>query len=219
MSKVKQIAVLGLGVFGSTLAESLEENGVEVLAVDKDKECVERIANNVTRAVVADTTDKAQLLELGIVDFDTVVVSMSQHFEESVLTALVLKEIGMPHIIATARTKRKKIILEQLGVNEVINVQKDFALKLARSLVRKSIIDLTTLEDGYSIVEIKAPLKWAGKSLMALNVRQKYHMNIIGIIRDGKMNMDFVPEYVIREDDMLVVAAKDSVLENWDHHQ
>ncbi len=212
----KQIAVLGLGVFGSTLAESLEQSGAEVLAIDKDKNCVERIADAVTKAAVADTTDGDELVELGLQDFDTVVVSMSKHFEESVLTCLALKELGVRHIVATARTKKKKKILEQLGVEEVINVEKDLAHKLARSLIRNNIIDLTELEDGYSIAEIPILPSWAGKTVVELNVRKKYHMNIIAIKRGSSMTVEFDPEYLMKAGDMLVVIAKDSMLNSWD---
>ncbi len=215
MAKEKKIAVLGLGIFGSTLAESLEENGIEVLAVDKDKECVERIQENITRTAIADTTDKDQLMELGLEDFDTVVVSMSKHFEESVLTCLNLIEMAIPHVVATARTKRKKMILESIGVDQVINIEKDFAHKLAKSLIRSDVIDLTELEDGYSIAEIKTPDSWTGKSLKDLNVRSKYHMNVIGISNGYQMNMDFEADYVVQEHDRFIVAAKDEVFRKW----
>ncbi|MEE3309224.1 TrkA family potassium uptake protein, partial [Sharpea azabuensis] len=160
MSKTKQVAILGLGIFGSTLAETLEDYGVEVLAVDIDPACVERIADNVTRAVVADVTDKDQLLELGVADFDTAVVAISKHFEESVLCTMILKEAGIKNVIVKARTKRKKMILEKVGADKVINVEKDMAYKVAKSLLRRSIVDLVELDSEYSIVEIKVMPDW-----------------------------------------------------------
>ena len=219
MSKTKQVAILGLGIFGSTLAETLEDYGVEVLAVDIDPACVERIADNVTRAVVADVTDKDQLLELGVADFDTAVVAISKHFEESVLCTMILKEAGIKNVIVKARTKRKKMILEKVGADKVINVEKDMAYKVAKSLLRRSIVDLVELDSEYSIVEIKVMPDWVGKSLKMLNIRSAYGMNIIGItcVDAKQMNMDFTADYVVKEVDHFVVAAKTKKIEEWDY--
>lgn len=218
-NKTKQVAILGLGIFGSTLAETLVEYGVEVLAVDNDPTCVERIADNVTKAVVANVTDKEQLMELGLSDFDCAVVAISKHFEESVLCTMMLKEMGVPTVIAKARTKRKKMILEKVGADRVINVEKDMAYKVAKSLLRRSIVDLVELDAEYSIVEIKAMDNWEGKTLRTLNVRSAYGMNIIGVKASGedKMNMDFSADYVVSNGDHFLVVAKTKEIEKWDY--
>ena len=217
--KTKQVAILGLGIFGSTLSETLSNYGVEVLAVDNDPTCVERISKFVTRAVVADVTDKDQLLELGVNEFDTVVVSLSKHFEESVLCTMILKEFGVKDIIVKARTKRKSMILTKVGATQVINVEKDMAHRVAKTLLRRSIVDLIELDDEYSIVEIKAPNEWVGKTLRNLNVRTAYGMNIIGIRgqEDEKMNMDFLADYQVDREDHFLVVAKTKEIERWDY--
>ena len=208
----KQIAILGLSVFGSTLAETLENYGVEVLAIDIDPVCVERVADNVTRAVVADVTDKDQLLELGINDFDTAV-------EESVLATMILKEAGVENVLVEARTKRKKMILEKVGATRVINVEKEMAYKVSKSLLRRNIVDLVELDDEYSIVEIKAKASWVSRSLKDLDLRRRYGMNVIGISRESsnKMNMNFSADYVVSIDDHFVVAARTEDVEKWDN--
>ena len=210
----KQIAILGLSVFGSTLAETLENYGVEVLAIDIDPVCVERVADNVTRAVVADVTDKDQLLELGINDFDTAVVAISKKFEESVLATMILKEAGVENVLVEARTKRKKMILEKVGATRVINVEKEMAYKVSKSLLRRNIVDLVELDDEYSIVEIKAKASWVSRSLKDLDVRRRY-----GISRESsnKMNMNFSADYVVSIDDHFVVAARTEDVEKWDN--
>ncbi len=217
--QTKQVAILGLGIFGSTLSETLSNYGVEVLAVDNDPTCVERIAEFVTRAVVADVTDKDQLLELGVDQFDYVVVSLSKHFEESVLCTMILKEFGVPNIIVKARTKRKSMILEKVGATQVINVEKDMAHRVAKRLLRRSIVDLIELDDEYSIVEIKAPNSWIGHTLRNLNVRTAYGMNIIGIRSKNqeKMNMDFLADYQVLPGDHFLVVAKTNEIEDWDY--
>lgn len=214
----KQVAILGLGIFGSTLAETLEDNGIEVLGVDIDSVCVERIADRITKAVVLDVTDREQLQEVGISDFDTVIVSISKHFEESVLCTMTLKELGVKNVIVKARTKRKKLILEKVGADKVINVEKEMAYKVAKSLLRRSIVDLVELDDEYSIVEVKAQNEWVGRSLKDLNIRQVYGMNIIGIddSNNHKMNMDFSADYIVQNNDHFVVVAKTNEIEKWD---
>lgn len=215
----KQIAILGLSVFGSTLAETLENYGVEVLAIDIDPVCVERVADNVTRAVVADVTDKDQLLELGINDFDTAVVAISKKFEESVLATMILKEAGVENVLVEARTKRKKMILEKVGATRVINVEKEMAYKVSKSLLRRNIVDLVELDDEYSIVEIKAKASWVSRSLKDLDLRRRYGMNVIGISRESsnKMNMNFSADYVVSIDDHFVVAVRTEDVEKWDN--
>lgn len=219
MKKVEQVAILGLGVFGSELAETLSQYGVEVLAADIDSACVERVAQSVTKAAVADITDKDQLLELGVNEFDVVIVAASEHFEESVLCTMILKEFGVPYIIAKARNKRKSMILEKVGANKVINSEKDMAHRVAKSLTRRSIVDLVELDAEYSIVEIRAPHEWYHKSLRDLNVRSAFGMNIIGVKPNGsaKMSMDFDASYVVNETDHFLVVAKTEAIEKWDY--
>ena len=205
-NKPKQVAILGLGIFGSTLAETLEDFGVEVLAVDIDPVCVSRIKDNVTKAIVADVTDREQLLELDINTFDVAVVAISKHFEEAVTCTLLLKELNVPYVIAKARTKRKKIILEKVGADRVINTEKEMAYKLAKHLLRRSIVEIRTLKD------------WEGKSLSNVNIRRVYGMNVVGIKPQGslKMTMDFSADYIIQPGDHFLVVSKTKEVEKWD---
>ena len=122
-------------------------------STDIDPVCVSRIKDNVTKAIVADVTDREQLLELDINTFDVAVVAISKHFEEAVTCTLLLKELNVPYVIAKARTKRKKIILEKVGADRVINTEKEMAYKLAKHLLRRSIVDLVELDEEYSIIE------------------------------------------------------------------
>ena len=217
-NKPKQVAILGLGIFGCTLAETLEDFGVEVLAVDIDPVCVGRIKDNVTKAIVADVTDREQLLELDINTFDVAVVAISKHFEEAVSCTLLLKELNVPYVIAKARTKRKKIILEKVGADRVINTEKEMAYKLAKHLLRRSIVDLVELDEEYSIVEIKTLKGWEGKSLSNVNIRRVYGMNVVGIKPQGspKMTMAFTADYIIQPGDHFLVVSKTKEVEKWD---
>ncbi|MBO6047120.1 MAG: TrkA family potassium uptake protein [Erysipelotrichaceae bacterium] len=219
MANQKQVAVLGLGVFGNALCQTLEDYGVEVLAIDIDPEKIDHIMDHVTKAVIADVTDRSQLVEAGIQDFDTVVVSLSSHFEESVLCTLILKELNIPRIIAKAPTNRKKAILERVGADEVINSDRAMAIRLAKSMLRKSIVESVDLDEDYSIVEINVLNDWIDKSLIMLNLRRIMGMNVIAIksAPDYKLNMDFTGDYTFKKGDHLIVVAKTERIEQWDY--
>ena len=181
----KQYVVLGLGVFGSTVTKTLSQYGCEVLAIDKDPECVQRISEFATRAVIGDFTDKQFLIDLGIEGFDVGIVATGTHLEESLLGVLNLKELGVNMIIAKAKNKRFKEILEKIGADRVVRPEKEMGSRVARSILRKNIIDLIEIDENYSVVEMKVPQAWVGNTLLNLNLRKNYGINIL-----GKRNMD-----------------------------
>lgn len=216
--KNKQYAVLGLGVFGSTIATTLSQYDCEVIAIDKDQSCVERIANEVTKAAVADTTDIEQLRSLGIEDIDVAIVAIGTHLEESVLTTMNVKDLGVPYVIAKAKNKQFSKILEKVGANRVIRAEKDMGVRVAKSLLRKNIVDLVELDEDHSLIEINAPVDWIGKSFQDLNVRQAYHMNVIGV-KDSSDNMSLSigANYIVKYGDRFLVIGKTRELEKFDY--
>lgn len=215
----RQYAVLGLGIFGSTVATTLSEYGCEVIAVDRDETCVERIADEVTKAVVADVTDQEELRAIGIEDIDVAIVAIGTHLEEAVLATMNLKELGVPYVIAKAKNKQFLKILEKVGANRVIRAEKDMGIKVAKSLLRKSIIDIVELDEDYSVVEIKAPINWIGKNFIDLNIRRVYSMNVIGVKhgQEDHLSLDISPEYVIQDGDYFLVIGKTKELERFDY--
>lgn len=217
--KDKQYAVLGLGVFGSTVATTLAEYGCEVLAIDKDLTCVERIATEVTKAVVADVTNREELAELGLGDFDVAIVAIGNHLEEGVLATMILKEMGVPYVIAKAKNKQFMQILEKIGADKVVRAEKDMGIRTAKKLLRRNIVDLVELDEEYSIVEIKAPTSWQGKTLQALNVRNIYHINVLGVrtIDSEKLSLNIGPEYLVQHEDRFLVLAETTEIEKFDY--
>ncbi|WP_296879314.1 TrkA family potassium uptake protein [Thomasclavelia sp.] len=215
----KQYAVLGLGIFGSTVATTLASHGLEVIVMDQDPACVERIADEVTKAVVGDVTDIEELQAAGIGECDIAIVAIGTHLEEAVLATMNLKELGVSYVIAKAKNKQFMKILEKVGANRVIRAEKDMGIKVAKSLLRKNIIDLVELDEDYSLVEIKAPKDWIGKNFVTLNIRRVYGMNVIGVKhgQDGKLSLDVVPEYRIEDDDYFLVIGKTKELERFDY--
>lgn len=216
--KIKQCAVLGLGVFGSTVATTLEEEGVEVLAIDNDLSCVDRVVVEVTKAVQADVTDLAQLEELGIGEFDAAVVALSNHLEESILAILHLKELGVPLVIAKAKNKTAKLILEKVGADRVIRAEKEMGVRVGRSLTRTTITDFIELNDRFAIVEITVPQEWVGKNLAQLDVRQNYNMNVLGYKKRDAVQLDAIPDsqYVFNKGDKVLVMGEVSKIRELD---
>ena len=218
MSK-RQYVVLGLGVFGSTITKTLSQFGCEVLAIDKNPECVQRVADFATKAVIGDITDEQFLIDLGVQEFDVGIVAIGNHLEESLLGVLNLKELGVQYIIAKAKNKRFKDVLEKIGADRVIRPEKEMGERLARSLLRKNITDLIELDDNYSIVEMKVPQAWVGHTLVALNLRKNYGINILGK-RDGlthKLELSVDPQSVIQIDDHYLMIAETEKIEKMDY--
>lgn len=215
----KQYVVLGLGVFGSTIAKTLSQFEQEVLAIDKDVECVERIADFVTKAVVGDITDKDFLADLGISEFDVGIVAIGDHLEESILGVMNLKELGVNYIVAKAKNKRFMQVLEKVGADRVVRPEKEMGLKIARNLLRKNITDLIQLDDTYSIVEMKPAKQWIGKSLMNLDLRKKYNINILGKRNKETYKLEFFidPSYIVEEDDHFLLVADTEKIERLDY--
>ena len=212
MSKEKQYVVLGLGIFGSTIATTLSKGGKEVLAIDRNMACVERIADKVTKAVQADTTDIEQLRALGIEEFDVAIVAIGNQLEASILTVMNLKELGVKYILAKARNKQFMQILEKVGADKVVRPEKDMGTKIVKSLLRNK------LEGGYSVVEMEAPSMWVGKTLKLLNVRATYDFNVIGIKKgkEDKIKMSIDPDAVIESQDIFLLVAYTENIERFD---
>jgi len=205
-------AILGLGRFGQTLAGALSRAGFEVLAVDRDADQVDALRDTVTLAVRMDTTDAAALRAQGVDKVDVAVVCMGTNFEANTLTTLLLKQMNVPRIICRAITPERGRILSQIGADEVVLPEEQTALALSRRLVQPNIVDYIALGPHHSVVEMKAPKPFWGKTLADLDVRKRYHVNIIAIKRSGQAEPFPGPEDVIQEGDTLVLAGSSKAL-------
>ncbi len=205
----KQYAVLGLGVFGSTVAKTLSKYDCEVLALDIDIKCVNRLADMVTQAMQCDITDLEQLRATGISDCDVAIVGMGNHLEETVLAIINLKELEVPYVVAKAKNKRYMQIFSSVGANRVVRPEKEMGRVVAKSLLSNNIVDMIDIDDEYSMVELETPLSWVGKSLKELDARRRYGVNVLGIRRPQykKLSMSPDADYIIDACDHLVVIA------------
>ncbi len=199
---MKQFAVIGLGRFGSSIARALSEKNFEVLAIDKDESLVKAMEGVVSQAVVLDATDEKSLRELGIKEFDTVIVSMGESVEDSIMITLTLKELGVKQVIVKAKGDLHSKILKKVGADRITIPEREMAEKLAQSLASPKIFDFIEVSDTHGIVEMVVPKKLANKSLSDLKLRDKYKVSVIAIRRkvpfskpDG--STDFREEVVI----------------------
>lgn len=178
---MKQFVVIGLGRFGANLARALYRMGNQVLAIDMERHNVEQIKDEVTEAIIADAKNMKVLDEFIDTAIDTVIVATGSDIETSVLATLYLRDLGVQNIIAKAKNDDHGKILTALGVSEVIYPERDIAQRLAERLSMNNLIAHLPLAAEYSILEIKTPEAFIGKSMLELDLRRKYGINVIGI--------------------------------------
>ena len=215
----KQFAVIGLGRFGGSVCRTLTELGHEVLAIDKDEIKVSQYANIVTQAVQLDSTDELALREIGIRNFDHVIVAIGDNIQASILTTLILKDLDLKFITVKAQNDYHEKVLSKIGATRVIHPERDMGVRIAHNLISENVLDFIELSPDYSLVEIKASGKMIGKSLLQLNIRAKYGCNIMAIKSDDDLNISPRAEDVIHENDILVVIGSNKDISRFEEHE
>lgn len=201
---METFVVIGLGRFGSAVAEELCALGHQVLAIDTDEKAVQRMADKVTQAVAGDCQDPEVLEMLGVKNMDGAVVAFSSDIGTSVLITLNLKELGIPRIICKARNHSHREVLRRIGADQVVFPELESGRNLARTLANREILNYIELTERYGIVKLKVPSPWVGKTLQELNVRVNYRVNIIAIqSEDEAIQPVPAPDYAFREGDLI----------------
>ncbi|RJX28162.1 MAG: TrkA family potassium uptake protein [Dethiobacter sp.] len=211
--KRKSFAVIGAGRFGSNLALALSEMGHDVLIVDNDEKKVQELSDKVTHAVQADSTNEQTLKTLGITNFDVVVVGIGVDLQASILTSLILKELGAKYILAKARTNLHGKLLEKIGVDRVVFPERDMGLRIARHLADMNVLDCIDFSPDYSVTELIAPKKMIGKTLRELDLRARYEVNVIAIRSGEQINISPLADDMIKKDDLLIVIGENKAIE------
>ena len=207
----QRVVVIGLGIFGFNIVRELYAGGFEVIAVDKNKDAVQRVRDCSTKAIQADGTDKEIMDAIGIQEDDVVIISFGEDLAAATLTTLHLKQMKVRTIIVKAPNEEHKLILEKIGATEVMIPEKEIAHKVAKSLISPNVIDYLPLSDDYMISEMAPPNSFLGKSLAQLQLRSRYHIEVIAI-RDmvsDKINMVPGADFVIKDGDVLVILGKE----------
>lgn len=207
----RQFAVLGLGKFGRSVAITLANAGYEVIAVDDDEERVNEIADDVTYAIKADVTEPGVLENIGIKNVDAVVVAMALNLGTSVMATIRAKEAGAGYVLAKASDTMHGNILKKVGADEVIFPEKAMGARVAKKLISNNFLDLYELSKSFSMVEIKIPEKWVGKTLIELNLRKK-GINVIGLMEDDKVTVNIEPNLPLPSGATLIIVANNEIL-------
>ena len=211
---MKEVAVLGLGDFGIALVQQLKRNNVTVLAVDLDRNRVEQIRDQIDHIVIADITQASALDRLSLPAMDAVVVATSSPMAASILSVLRLKDLGVGRIIAKAENKDHAKVLRAMGVSEIVIPEEDSAARIGNALSWTNVVEMVELSSGCSIMEVSPPESVVGKSLRYSGLRDKYHVEVLGIREKQGGSLDPIPnpDTVITTECTLVVFGAEENL-------
>lgn len=208
----KEFAVIGLGRFGGSIVEELNELDANVLAIDSDQERVKDFQDIATQSVIADTTEESVLKDLGLRNFDHVIVAIGDNIQSSILTTLLLKDIGVKKVTVKAQSMYHARVLEKIGADFVVHPERDMGRRIAHKMMSSSVLDYLELSDEFSVVEYLAGKKLAGRSILELDIRATYGISIIAIKRDDDLIISPDPNLEIERDDILIAIGGDGDL-------
>ncbi|MBY8912364.1 Ktr system potassium transporter KtrC [Bacillus sp. YC2] len=203
----KEFAVIGLGRFGGSICKALSEEGLEVMAMDIDEDKVNEYAKIASHAVIGDSTDESVLKNLGLRNFDHVIVAIGENIQASILTTLILKELGVQTITVKAQNDYHEKVLAKIGADHIVHPERDMAKRIAHNIVSNNVLDYLELSDEHSIVEIVANSRLAGNTLLDLDIRAKYGINIVAIKREKEVIVSPLATEVIQKEDILIVIG------------
>ncbi len=210
---MKSFCIIGLGKFGTSLANALVSAGKQVMIIDNDTEKVTMLADCVTNAVIGDATNMNLLKASGVSDYDCAVVCMTENISDIILVTIQLKELGVKHVIARAVNDGHKKVLEHIGADEIVYPEYDMGQRLAFRLSHSSITDFVQFK-GYKVVEMVVPEAWVGKDLITLNLRKAYGVNIIAVrYIDGRIDVSPSPTRVFNSGEIVSVVGDDKDIE------
>lgn len=209
----KQFVVIGLGRFGTSVTKTLSALGHDVLAMDKNEQAVQGIMQDATQAVQADAREEETLRALGVRNLDVAIVAIGDDLEANILITLMLKEMGIPYVVAKAQSAQHGKVLEKIGADKIVYPEQDMGIRLANNLIRTNVMDFIELSLDYSIFEIIAPAKFVNKSLGKLNLMAVYKINVVAI-KKGVDQIVIVPgaDSIIEEKDVLVIVCNKKAL-------
>ncbi len=204
---MKSILIIGLGRFGSHIARKLSELNHQVMAVDVNEERANSVLPFVTNVQIGDSTNQAFLESLGVRNFDACIVAIGDDFQSSLETASLLKELGAKKVIARASRGVQEKFLLRCGADEVVYPEKQLAAWTAIRCTSDSILDYIELDGEYAIFEVTIPREWNGKTVLELDIRKKYGINILAYRDNGKLNMNITPDTRFEAGDSIYVLG------------
>lgn len=215
----RTIGILGLGIFGSSVLTALAQHDINIIAIDDHEERINQFEPVLVRGVVGDITDEELLLSAGIDTCDTVVVATGENLESSVLAVMHCKGLGVPTVIAKVKSYTAKKVLEKIGADSVISPEYEMGRSFAQTILFNNSVDVFQLDKNVSIVEMKIPQSWAGKSLSELDLRGQYNLNILGFrdYENAPLDVQFGPDDQLKADGYMMAVINNQYLDNLAH--
>lgn len=204
---MKSILVIGMGRFGTYLAQNLADMGNQVMVVDKDEDIIERLAPRFTDALAGDCSQEEVLKEIGVNNFDVVFVTMGASFQSSLEVSALAKDLGAKHVVSMSGSEIQSKFLLRNGSDEVIYPQKDMALKTAVRYNAENIFDFIQLDNDNGIFELAIPEEWVGKDVVSANIRKEYNLNVLAVKKGGVETVLAIAGYVFAPQDHVIVAG------------
>lgn len=214
---MKSILLIGVGRFGRHIIRKLNEMNHQVMAIDHNEDRIQAVLPYVTSAQIGDSTNEEFLESLGIGNFDACIVTIGDDFQNSLETVYLLKELGARKVIARASKEMQEKFLLRNGADEVVYPEKQLASWTAIRCVSDHVLDYIELDDDYSIYELAIPEEWCGKTIIQLDIRKKYNINILGIREYGRLNMNITPQTVLNSSQSMLVLGNERVIQKCFH--
>ncbi|MBR5794858.1 MAG: TrkA family potassium uptake protein [Erysipelotrichaceae bacterium] len=214
----KQYAVLGLGRFGASVAKTLAQYDCDVIALDIDMESVENVSRTIEQTACVDFTNFGQLKELGVGECDVAIIASSNHLEDTIIALMNVKDLGVPYVIVKAKSRRHKEILLKMGADEVVLPEREMGQRIAKNLISGDLVDLISVDNDYSVVEMNVPKPWIGKNILELDLRKRYGINVIGLREERFssliINMDISKP--LHDKQRIVMVVENHILDEHD---
>jgi trk system potassium uptake protein TrkA len=210
----KSFAVIGMGRFGQSVVEELIKKEVDVLVIDKDPEVIAKMSKIATHAVTLDTTDALALKEVGISSIDHVVVAIGEHIQSSILTTLILKDLGVKRVTVKVQNADHAKVVMKLGADEIVQPEQQSGKRLASKIVSDNVLDYIDLNESHSFIVVNATEKIIDSTIINLDVRNKFNINVVAIRREGNIIIPTAAD-VIEEKDQLLLIGKNTDLDKF----
>ena len=217
MSIQKSYAVFGLGRYGLAVAQELFTSGADVLAVDMNESVVNSVANELALCKCADITDPEVIKQLGIGNMDVVIIAIAGNLEASVMATMLCKEAGVPTVIAKCANEMHSRILSRVGADRVVFPEMESGLRLAKNLLSAGFVDVIELSKDVAMVELEIKPEWTGKSLIDLNLRRRYGINVVATRKGENISVGIDPEKPLTKDVKLIVIGSTEKLGKLNH--
>ena len=214
----KEIAVIGLGRFGGSIVMELSEMDVDVLVIDTDEARVNEYQDYYSEGVIGDSTDEAMLKSLGIKNYDNVIVAIGDNIQSSILTTLILKDLGVKKVTTKAQNSYHGRVLEKIGADTVVHPERDMGRRIAHRLVSSSVVEYLEVSNHHSIIEFTSSAKFENKRINDLNMRKKFGISIIAIKRDNDLIVSHDPNISILSGDILILIGSDEQLNHFENY-